>query len=236
MIYGNNTLKTSSSATGCTGKCESICASPKGYPDLRLRLVDTIGLGESIEGTVPTGDAITELENKLDSLHSNEGIHLILFCIRKGRQNEATTRNYEGIVHELCERKVPCLLVITHCEDDEPLGEWWKSNKKIISERLKLDVRDAVSVTTMNSRATSAIYEESRKTLIEAIREYDSREPWKSENFLEKVRSIFEDHIRRSDRLRQERSNLDNYLQRPMESPASTANKSFRSWISSWFH
>ena len=105
MIYGKMTLKTSSSITGCTEKCETIYGSSDDYPHLHLRMIDTIGLRESLGGTVPTEEAITELENKLDSLYNSEGIHLILFCIRKRRQAQATTINYQGIVQELCEGK-----------------------------------------------------------------------------------------------------------------------------------
>lgn len=233
MIYGSNTLKTSSSATGCTETCQSIDASPKDYHHLRLRMVDTIGLGESLEGTVPTTEAITLLENKLDSLHRDEGIHLILFCIQKGRQSEATTSHYQGIVHELCEGKVPCLLVITHCEDDDPLGEWWQKNEQVLRVRLKLDVQEAISVTTIDRPTTKLIFEQSRQSLIDAITRSALRKPWKTEDFREKIRFLLGHTIHRSSILRPEQSDLYKYLQRPMNASPPTSSSSFWSWLGS---
>lgn len=211
------TLKTSSSAIGCTDKFHSVRGHPADYNKLNLRIVDTVGLGESSEGTIPNEEAITMIEDKLDSLYNHEGINLILFCIRKGRQTEDATQNYRGIVHELCENQVPCVLVITCCEDDEPLGEWWENNKTILNERLKLDPRDAVSVTTINNEETKADYEESRRRLIDAILKNSLEKPWKTHGIGKKLRNFFAKTPNRSTILRPQKNDLQQYLQRPMD-------------------
>lgn len=218
MLFGPKRmrLKTSSGAIGCTEENGSVRGEPEGYENLNLRIVDTAGLGESSEGAVPNEKAITMLENKLNSLHDTDGIHLILFCIRKGRQGEGTTQNYRGIVHELCEDQVPCLLVITRCEDDEPLGEWWENNKAVLRDRLKLDVAGAVAVTAINNDETAADYEESRKRLINAIIKHSLKKPWKTHGFGQKLRSLFDRKVNRSTILRPNKTELDKHLQRPM--------------------
>ena len=232
MLFGPKrvNLKVSSGAVGCTEQYQSVRGEPEGYENLYLRIVDTAGLGESSEGTVPNEEAITMLEDKLKSLHDTDGIHLILFCIRKGRRGQTTTQNYQGIVHELCENQVPCVLVITCCEDDEPLGEWWEENKTVLRNQLKLDVIDAVAVTAINNDETSADYEESRKRLIEAIVKYSLKKPWKIHGVRQKLRSLFDKQANRSAILRPKKTELDKHLQRPMDE-----SKPASSFFSRWF-
>ncbi|CAF2527473.1 unnamed protein product [Rotaria sp. Silwood2] len=232
MVFDNIHLRTSSGAVGCTDKCESVRGTPIGYPNINLRMVDTVGLGESLEGTVPSDEALKMLENKFESLYCKDGIHLILFCIRKGRQSEATNQHYQAIAHELCEKKVPCLLVITRCEDDEPLGEWWTENEDAVRNQLKFDVVDAVSVTTVNNEETANDYQMSRKNLIQAIQKYSLKQSWKSKSFRTNLTLFFARNcLNRPPKRPSTKTEMEKYLQRPMNESA-PKKKSFWSW---WF-
>lgn len=230
MVFDNIQLRTSSSAVGCTDKCASVRGSPRDYPNINLRMVDTVGLCESLEGTVPSDEALNMLEGKLDSLYCKDGIHLILFCIRKGRQSKATTDHYQTIVHGLCENKVPCLLVITRCEDDDPLGEWWQENKDHLRNTLHFNVADAVAVTTVNNEKFLADYNESRKRLIESIGKYALTQPWHAKGFRGKFNAFLKKNIIRPSNIQPKKSDpLTQYLQRPMTVSAPTKSK--WSWL-----
>ena len=231
MVFDNLSLTTSSNAVGCTAVPASVRGSPNNYSDVNLRMIDTIGLSESLEGTVPSHEAMNILENKLDSLYSKDGIHLILFCIRKGRQSEATSQHYRTIVHDLCESKVPRVLVITRCEDDEPLGEWWKDNETHIRGRLGFDVNDAVAVTAIKTGETLADYHESRKRLIEAIEKHALAEPWRAKDFRQKFSSFFRTHISHKSNVQPKNHDpFMKHLQRPMDARESSKAKRFWPW------
>jgi len=228
MIFDNIQLKISSSAMGCTDKCASVRGPLNDYPDLNLRVIDTVGLCESVEGTVPSEQAMQMLEKELEDLHNNKGIHLILFCIKKGRQSNATSQHYQIIVHDLCEREVPCLLVITRCEDDDPLGEWWIENEVYIRQQLKYDVQDAVAVTTIKNDEFLEEYKESRRRLIQGILKYSLKQPWRTTNFKEKFSTFMKKHFTHKSVQSKKSDDYMNYLQRPMNE-SSTPKKS------SWF-
>ncbi|CAF3801234.1 unnamed protein product [Rotaria socialis] len=229
-IFDNMQLATSSGAVGCTDECHAVRDSPKDYPSILLRMVDTVGLYESLEGTVSSQKAMEMLDKKLESLYATDGIHLILFCIRKGRQSQQTSQHYKNIVHNLCEDQVPCILVITRCEDDDPLGEWWEKNKVILIEKLQFHVEDAVAMTTLKKEENLEDYNESRMKLIAAIEKYALKDPWRAKDFKQKLSSFFRNRITRRSNVPPRQSDpLMEHLQRPMDAPATA--KSRWAWL-----
>ncbi|CAF1196169.1 unnamed protein product [Rotaria magnacalcarata] len=180
MIFDNEKkTKLSDQATGCTTECAVIEGNPSGHENsLYLRVYDTVGICESTEGTVPTVVAVEKFEKLLKSL--KEGIHLLLFCIRMGRLSQATKDSYKLFVDTLCDNKVPCLLVITHCESEDVFGLWWLDNMNTIAEQLRYKFHDGISVTTRKTGKHACLedYKTSRKNLLKAIRKYASNEPW----------------------------------------------------------
>ena len=153
-----------------------------------------------------------------------------MYCIRKGRELTSTIEDYQTVVHDLCEGKVPCLLVITRCENDAPIGKWWTENEDTLRNQFKLDVTDAVTVTAVQTDETLLEYNESRKRLIEAIKTNALKVPTRFEKLSERLSALFHrnNHCTSGGR-RTVPDPLWDHLQRPMDAPSLTQS------IWSWF-
>ncbi|CAF1986099.1 unnamed protein product [Rotaria magnacalcarata] len=104
----------------------------------------------------------------------------------RDRQVQQTSQYSHSIIHDLCEDHVPCILVITRCEDDYPLGEWLEENKVRLLEKLQFHVKDAVAITTLKDNDSLNDYNESRKNLIAVIQKYALKDPWRATEFKQK--------------------------------------------------
>lgn len=140
LLLQQNRAKVSDKAVGCTFNFQK-------YATPNFNLYDTVGLSEGglsywkfleknfrltfvltvAEGTVKQEFAATELINLLKSLE--DGVSLLIFVIEKGRIKKSLNDNYKLFVDTLCMKKVPVVLVITHCEMETILGVWFEENK-----------------------------------------------------------------------------------------------------------
>ena len=132
-----------------------------------------MGLSESSDGSVPTTTAFVQLIKLAYSVPG--GIHLLICCHAKGRiSGERFKANYRIFKEELCENRIPCLLVVTKCDDDDSIDDWWVENEDIVRNQLKFDFADGVCVSTLRTRRSTptvveAAYRVSRTNLIEAV-------------------------------------------------------------------
>ena len=92
-----------------------------------VELVDTVGLHESLEGTVPADQAALALVDLLQS--AREGFHLMIHVSRAGRLTRQHEQDHELFVEQLTQHRVPCLLVVTGCENEEPMTQWVEQNR-----------------------------------------------------------------------------------------------------------
>ncbi|KAG1829386.1 hypothetical protein DFJ58DRAFT_860798 [Suillus subalutaceus] len=97
---------------------------------LKVKLFDTVGLGEGPEGNSPDKDARGILKKLLRDLMKQTGIHLLMYCVRGVRVTKALCCNYVLVRSEVKER-VPIVLVARSLEDK---GEKWKNGGVITSD------------------------------------------------------------------------------------------------------
>ena len=93
-------------------------------------LYNTVGLGEYKGGAVDNPRAVRNLYRLVTDLSDSGGVNLLLFVIRCGqRLTETMHKNYTLFHHGLCDSEVPIVIVITGCEDVEPMDTWWVDNE-----------------------------------------------------------------------------------------------------------
>ncbi|KAF8830341.1 hypothetical protein F5879DRAFT_499517 [Lentinula edodes] len=125
MLLGHDAAPTSSGAVGCTFE-NSVYVTR--MEEKEYRIYDTTGLDEGDAGTVVSKDALVKLYKLLRNLE--DGITLLVYCMRGPRITEALQRNYIVFYDGFCQKKVPIVLAVTALEDQEPdMESWWTENK-----------------------------------------------------------------------------------------------------------
>lgn len=133
LVAGTRTALTSCDAMGCTTETNVYDVLIQNET-LKVKLFDTVGLGEGPEGKVPDKDARRALKKLLRDLMKQSNIHLLMYCVRGVRATKALCRNYNLIRSEVKER-VPIVLIATSLEDKGPeMEEWWRDNERSISD------------------------------------------------------------------------------------------------------
>jgi predicted GTPase len=199
QVHNANVVESNDKPMGCTLESTKVSGPIEDHPDLELHLYDTAGLSESADGSVPTTKAFVQLIKLCYAIPG--GIHLLIFCHKKGRiATKQFKTNYRIFYEELCEQHIPALLVITDCDDEQPTNRWWDENKSEIRGKLEFVFKDGVCVSTIKNRRDEPnkilkAYTESRSNLIEAIKTHASNKPvgidsWKRK-FMVYMRTVF---------------------------------------------
>ena len=181
LIYDRLIVKSSSQAIGCTTENAKVTGILEDQPHLSFDLYDTVGLSESAQGSVPTVTAFIQLIKLAYAIPN--GINLLICCAEKGRiSGERFESNYKIFKDGLCDNRIPCLLVLTRCDDEGPSDEWWTDNKNDVRNRLGFDFIDAVCVSTIKTKKKEPEkirqeYVQSRSHLLDAIIKHSLRRP-----------------------------------------------------------
>ena len=178
MIAGRQLSPISGDASGCTFKSTSFDVELKGK---LVRFWDTAGLNEGDAGTVVAKDAIINLYMLLKSLEN--GISLLVYCIRGPRIRDSTVTNYKMFYHGLCQEKVPIVLVVTGLEAEESMDEWWTRNgKRFNKQKMTFSGQACVTATKGKIRKGTHMfeqeYEESTGKVRKLVDENCHHEPW----------------------------------------------------------
>lgn len=133
MLAGSPVARTSSGAVGETFSSKMYDVNIKGR---NCYLWDTAGMNEGNQGTVPDHKALENLRDLVFNLQ--DGVHLLLYCIRGGRYGDILRVNYDLFYGIVCRSNVPIVVVITGLEQESPMESWWEVNKE---EFVKYDLR-----------------------------------------------------------------------------------------------
>lgn len=181
MISEVEVAGTSSAASGCTFQSHPYEVDIAGKP---FRLWDTAGLGEGDKGTATHKEAAQNLFKLICGLE--DGLGLLVYCVRGPRIKEGTAKNYEMFHTVFCQGKVPIVLMMTGLEQEEPMKGWWPDNKDAF-ERHNMGFRGTACVTTTKGKKKHGQYvyeeeyQESRERSRDLILETCLDIPWKME-------------------------------------------------------
>jgi predicted GTPase len=127
LILGTYKAPISNDAMGCTfsSACYKVQIQEKIY-----NLYDTAGFNESATGTVSSAKAIANLYTLVRTLSDTGGVNLLVFVVRCGRLTESTKKNYDLFRDTFCQSRVPVVVVVTACEEVDPMDTWWVENKE----------------------------------------------------------------------------------------------------------
>jgi len=161
LLTGNQEIKTSDGATGCSFEYQA-------YDIGKWCFVDTVGLNEGTKGTVKSSEAAKKL---IKFLRDNaQGFSLVVMVKKKERITTLDESNYQFFQTILCENKIPLVMVVTHCDFEEPVNRWWSDNKsefigtydmKIAQAECVCSITDE-SLQTHNSKVVP-LYKEARQ-------------------------------------------------------------------------
>ena len=116
---------TDSGALGVTDKTHLY--APFKVGETFLELVDTVGLHESAHGTVPADRAAMALVELLEK--SREGFNLLIHVARASRITKEHDDDYIFFVEKMAQNRIPVVLVVTGCENEEPMSAWVDKNR-----------------------------------------------------------------------------------------------------------
>ena len=116
---------TGNGAVGVTSKSHLYNAF--GYEGKKVRLFDTVGLHESSFGTVPAEEALSQLVELLT--RAKEGFSLLIHVARASRITKEQEDDYKFFVEKLTQGNIPVLLVLTGCENEDPMTAWLDRNR-----------------------------------------------------------------------------------------------------------
>jgi predicted GTPase len=158
LIAGTEAAPTSPDAMGCTaGTKEYVHDISVQNKTLKVKLLDTAGLNEGSEGTVPADEGRKVLKKLLQKRMGQDDINLIMYCVQGAKQGpqgiKGLCRNYEMCKSEV-QGRIPIVLVVTGLENMKTeMEEWWKNNERFISEH-SMAFAGHACITTLTDDAT----------------------------------------------------------------------------------
>jgi len=122
VLVDKDVATVSDGAKGCTFQFKTHSYNGNDVAQESWNFIDTVGLNEAPGGTI---DNKTAAKLLIDFMKRNrQGFHGVIMVMKKGRISESFERNHNLFVRTMLNRQVPCILMISHCEEDEPMDNW----------------------------------------------------------------------------------------------------------------
>jgi GTPase SAR1 family protein len=139
--------------------------------DVRIEIIDTVGLHETDLGTVPAEKAVLQLVELLEN--SKDGFNLLIHVVRASRITQDQEEDYRFFFERMTQQKIPIILAITGCENESPMTSWVERNWKHFERFAYLDLVPGcfASGGPLESHF-SPLRKESRESLIQAIKRH----------------------------------------------------------------
>lgn len=192
------TRPTDNGARGVTAK--SHLYAPFQIENYKIELVDTVGLHESIHGTIPAEQAVVELVELLEKARS--GFNLLVHVARASRITKEHDDDYKFFVEKMTKGSIPVVLAITGCENDDPMNSWVERNQTAFN---RFSYKEIVPTCFASGGPLEDFFEplrsESRASLLKSIVQNALEEPVKlygdevGDSFSEALTRIWNDFI-----------------------------------------
>jgi len=126
----NEKRETGNRARGVT--FESQLYNEFSYAENQYLITDTIGLNEADTGAVKSKESLKALIKLLKN--SKDGYNVLIHVMKIGRITNEISYNYKLFIDTIAQNKIPCILIVTGCENVQPMEKWAKENKHYFEE------------------------------------------------------------------------------------------------------
>ncbi|KIJ10289.1 hypothetical protein PAXINDRAFT_34755, partial [Paxillus involutus ATCC 200175] len=131
LIAGKEITKVSSDVDGCTMASTRYDLT---LDNKSIQIFETVGLEEPQMSINDYLAAIEKAHQLISSLNEAGGVHLLLFCMRRGRITATVQTNYQLCCEFLCRKQVPVALVLTGLEREARMEDWWERNGSTVEK------------------------------------------------------------------------------------------------------
>ena len=139
--------------------------------DVRIEIIDTVGLHETDLGTVPAEKAVLQLVELLEN--SKDGFNLLIHVVRASRITQDQEEDYRFFFERMTQRQIPIILAITGCENESPMTSWVDQNWKPYQRFAYLDlVPGCFASGGPLEKHFAPLRKESRESLLQAIKRH----------------------------------------------------------------
>ena len=143
LVFGATGIGKTSLCNALTGRvrptdngARGITAKSHIYPpfqtgDCKIQIIDTVGLHESAHGTVPAEQASIALIELLEK--AKDGFSLLIHVTRASRITKEHDDDYKFFVEKMTQGRIPVILAVTGCENEQPMISWVERNQDAFS-------------------------------------------------------------------------------------------------------
>ncbi|KAK7472062.1 hypothetical protein VKT23_000176 [Stygiomarasmius scandens] len=163
--------------------------------DQAYNIHDTTGLSEGHDRSSLSQEAKNQLKGLIRNL--DDGISLLVFCLRAPRITDGAAKNYAMFYRELCGSRVPIVIVVTGLENEIDTEEWWVTNEHVFKGYgMHFDGHARITATkgkeTANGYKNQEEYDKSRERTALLIKQHAQKPRVKvnSKGISERIRAV----------------------------------------------